>query len=69
MGKDRERVTERDDRVDEHPVARGDDPETFTELVRGALHGLATLTEGHRLRPGAHRARVDLLIDIAVAST
>ncbi|MET7498030.1 hypothetical protein [Streptomyces sp900116325] len=50
-------------------VARGDDPETFTELVWGALHGLATLTEGHRLRPGAHRARLDLLIDIAVAST
>ncbi|MFF1835586.1 hypothetical protein ACFVXE_15460 [Streptomyces sp. NPDC058231] len=36
---------------------------------RDALHGIATLTDGNRLRPGAHRARVDLLIEMAVAGT
>jgi hypothetical protein len=48
-------------------AARGDDSETFTEVMWDALHGLATLAGGHRLRPAAHRARVDLLIDMAVA--
>ncbi|MCU7823583.1 TetR/AcrR family transcriptional regulator [Kitasatospora sp. DSM 101779] len=50
-------------------AARGADPEACTELFWSALHGLATLTEGSRLRPGAHRTRVDLLIDLVTAGT
>ncbi|QFZ16625.1 TetR/AcrR family transcriptional regulator [Saccharothrix syringae] len=39
-----------------------DDPETSTELFWSTLHGLATLTAGHRLRPTHHRARLDILM-------
>ncbi|MBT2395602.1 TetR/AcrR family transcriptional regulator [Streptomyces sp. ISL-100] len=48
-------------------AARGDDRETFAEVLWSALHGLATLTEGSRMRPHEHRARVDLLLDMAVS--
>lgn len=47
--------------------ARQADPETLTEIFWSALHGLATLTGGSRLRPHEHRARVDLLIDLIAA--
>ncbi|MEV8098323.1 TetR/AcrR family transcriptional regulator [Kitasatospora sp. NPDC085879] len=50
-------------------AARGADPETLTELFWSALHGLATLTEGSRLRPHAHQARVDLLIGLTADGT
>ncbi|WP_431679741.1 TetR/AcrR family transcriptional regulator [Kitasatospora sp. KL5] len=50
-------------------AARNADPEALTEVFWSALHGLATLEEGHRLRPGAHRTRVDLLIDLVAAGT
>ncbi|MEU9132371.1 TetR/AcrR family transcriptional regulator [Kitasatospora sp. NPDC048540] len=43
-------------------AARGGDPETFAEVLWGALHGLAVLAAGRRLRPQHHDARVDLLI-------
>lgn len=43
-------------------AARGDDPETLTEIFWSALHGLATLAGRDRLRPDHHRARLDLLV-------
>ncbi|WKX70124.1 TetR/AcrR family transcriptional regulator [Streptomyces sp. XD-27] len=49
-------------------AARGDDPETLAEVVWSALHGLATLSAGHRLRPDQHDARVELLISRITAS-
>lgn len=48
-------------------AARDADPETLTEVFWSALHGLATLTEGSRLRPRAARTRVELLIDMVAA--
>ncbi|AHH97265.1 regulatory protein TetR [Kutzneria albida DSM 43870] len=44
------------------PLAGGHDLETLTEVVWSALHGLATLTSGQRLRPAQHQARLDLLL-------
>ncbi|WP_433261741.1 TetR/AcrR family transcriptional regulator [Actinosynnema sp. CS-041913] len=44
------------------PVAAQRDLETLTEVVWSALHGLATLTDGRRLRPDHARARLDLLL-------
>ncbi|NUS43239.1 MAG: helix-turn-helix transcriptional regulator [Mycobacteriaceae bacterium] len=38
------------------------DPETFTEVAWGALHGLATLDRGGRLRPGHRDERLRLLV-------
>jgi AcrR family transcriptional regulator len=39
------------------------DPDTLTEVVWSALHGLATLTRAGRLRPDYHEARVAVMID------
>ncbi|MFI5697172.1 TetR/AcrR family transcriptional regulator [Kribbella sp. NPDC051586] len=39
-----------------------DDPETLTEVFWSALHGIATLTDGHRLRPTHRQARLDTLV-------
>ncbi|MEV0675494.1 TetR/AcrR family transcriptional regulator [Actinosynnema sp. NPDC050436] len=44
------------------PVAGQRDPETLVEVFWSALHGLATLTAGHRLRPDHHRARLELVL-------
>ncbi|MEU2625916.1 TetR/AcrR family transcriptional regulator [Kitasatospora sp. NPDC007106] len=55
------------DAVEPLATARGADPEACTELLWSALHGLATLTEGSRLRPAAHRARLDLLVGLVTA--
>ena len=43
-------------------VANEADADTLTEVFWAALHGLATLGRGGRLRPDYHRKRVDLLI-------
>ncbi|MFE7563123.1 TetR/AcrR family transcriptional regulator [Kitasatospora sp. NPDC057500] len=43
------------------------DPETFTELVWTALHGLVTLTRSGRLRPDLAEDRLDLLITLMLA--
>ena len=43
-------------------VAGERDLETLTELFWSALHGIATLTHGKRLRPAHHQARIDLLV-------
>ncbi|HUQ57069.1 TetR/AcrR family transcriptional regulator [Lentzea sp.] len=44
------------------PVKGGRDLETLTELFWSTLHGIATLTQGKRLRPGHHEARLDLAL-------
>ena len=43
-------------------VAGTRDPDTLTEVVWAALHGLITLDRGGRLRPEYRDARVDLLV-------
>ncbi|MGK8505029.1 TetR/AcrR family transcriptional regulator [Nocardia asiatica] len=45
------------------PFAGEHDPETFTEVGWSALHGLATLDRGGRLRPAQRDARLAVLID------
>jgi AcrR family transcriptional regulator len=42
-------------------VAGGRDPDTLTEVVWAALHGLITLDRTGRLRPDHRAARIDLL--------
>ncbi|MEU6746516.1 TetR/AcrR family transcriptional regulator [Spirillospora sp. NPDC046719] len=44
------------------PLAGERDVETLAEVTWGALHGLATLAHGHRLRPGRTDDRLDLLL-------
>lgn len=45
-------------------VASGaSDAETLTEVFWSALHGIATLTHGRRLRPDHHDARLDLVLN------
>jgi len=44
-------------------VAGGRDPDTLTEVVWSALHGVATLTRAQRLRPDYHQARLAMLVD------
>jgi AcrR family transcriptional regulator len=39
-----------------------DDPETRTEVFWSALHGIATLTHGRRLRSTHHQARLETLV-------
>ena len=39
------------------------DPDTLTEVAWSALHGVATLTRAHRLRPDYHQARLTMLAD------
>jgi AcrR family transcriptional regulator len=43
-------------------VAGARDPDTLTEVVWAALHGLVTLDRSARLRPNHHAARVDILV-------
>ncbi|WP_327148749.1 TetR/AcrR family transcriptional regulator [Nocardia sp. NBC_01329] len=43
------------------PFAGDDDVESFTETGWSALHGLATLERGERLRPGLREARLAIL--------
>jgi AcrR family transcriptional regulator len=45
------------------PLAGGRDPETLAEVAWSALHGVATLTRTHRLRPDYHQARLTMLVD------
>jgi AcrR family transcriptional regulator len=45
------------------PLAGGRDPDTLTEIAWSALHGVATLTRAHRLRPDYHQARLTMLVD------
>ena len=45
------------------PVAGDRDLETLTEVFWSALHGIATLTHGRRLRPDHHQDRLDLVLD------
>ncbi|MFS8105044.1 TetR/AcrR family transcriptional regulator [Lentzea alba] len=44
------------------PVVGDRDLETLTEVFWSALHGIATLTHGKRLRPDHHQARLDLVL-------
>ncbi|MFD9703705.1 TetR/AcrR family transcriptional regulator [Lentzea sp. NPDC059081] len=44
------------------PVRGERDLETLTELFWSTLHGIATLTQGERLRPDFHEARLDLAL-------
>lgn len=44
-------------------IAGPRDPDTLTEVVWAALHGLVTLDRGARLRPKQHAARLDMLIN------
>ncbi|MEV0700681.1 TetR/AcrR family transcriptional regulator [Saccharopolyspora sp. NPDC050389] len=48
------------------PLAGDRDLETLAEVVWSALHGLAMLTRGDRLRASHQKARLDLLIDLLV---
>lgn len=43
-------------------VAGARDPDTLTEVLWAALHGLVTLERSGRLRPDQHAARLDILI-------
>ena len=43
-------------------VADDQDADTLTEVFWAALHGLATLSRGGRLRPGLDAERVELLV-------
>jgi AcrR family transcriptional regulator len=45
------------------PLAGERDPDTLTEAAWSALHGVATLTRAHRLRPDHHQARLAMLAD------
>lgn len=44
------------------PLADRRDLETLAEVFWSALHGIASLTHGRRLRPDQHQARLDLLL-------
>lgn len=44
------------------PFATPHDAETFTEVAWSALHGLATLDRGGRLRPDFRTARLEILV-------
>lgn len=44
------------------PVVGERDLETLAEVFWSSLHGIATLTEGRRLRPSHHQARLDLVL-------
>ena len=46
----------------------GRDVDTHAELAWSTLHGLATLTRSHRLRPDHAQQRLDLLVRTATAS-
>jgi len=45
------------------PLAGERDPETLAEVAWSALHGVATLTRAHRLRPDYQQARLTMLAD------
>jgi AcrR family transcriptional regulator len=45
------------------PLAGNRDPETLSEVAWSALHGLAALARGSRLRASHQQARLDLLAD------
>ncbi|MDT5221807.1 MAG: hypothetical protein QOF15_3912 [Mycobacterium sp.] len=45
-------------------IAADVDTDTFTEVFWAALHGIATLERGQRLRPGAAAERIKLLADL-----
>jgi AcrR family transcriptional regulator len=44
------------------PLAGERDPDTLTEVAWSALHGIATLTRAHRLRPDYQQARLEMLV-------
>ncbi|MFI6868722.1 TetR/AcrR family transcriptional regulator [Nocardia sp. NPDC050406] len=44
------------------PYAGASDPEAFTEVAWSALHGLATLDRGGRLRPDFRDQRLEILV-------
>jgi AcrR family transcriptional regulator len=46
------------------PLAGGRDPETLTEIVWSAMHGLASLAHAGRLRPDFHDKRMAMLVDL-----
>jgi AcrR family transcriptional regulator len=50
-------------------VAGGRDPDTLTEVVWAALHGLVTLDRSGRLRPDHRAARIDLMVAGIVGAT
>jgi AcrR family transcriptional regulator len=50
------------------PFAPARDVETLAEVVWSALHGLATLTRSHRLRPDHAEQRLNLLVRAATTS-
>ena len=45
------------------PLAGERDPDTLAEVAWSALHGVATLTRAHRLRPAYQQARLKMLVD------
>ena len=49
-------------------VADNQDIDTLTEVFWAALHGLATLSRGGRLRPGLDAERVELLVAQVLAA-
>ena len=50
------------------PFASARDVDTLTEVVWSALHGLATLSRGHRLRPDHAEQRLALLVRTVTTS-
>jgi len=45
------------------PLAGGRDPDTLAEVAWSTLHGVATLSRAHRLRPDYQQARLAMLVD------
>lgn len=45
------------------PIAGDRDLDTLTEVLWAGLHGLVTLSHGHRLRPGLDADRIELFVD------
>jgi AcrR family transcriptional regulator len=50
------------------PFAGNEDAETLTEVFWSALHGQATLTRGHRLRPSHTQPRSDALVALITSA-
>jgi AcrR family transcriptional regulator len=45
------------------PLAGERDPDTLAEVAWSTLHGIATLSRAHRLRPDYQQARLAMLVD------
>jgi AcrR family transcriptional regulator len=49
-------------------VARGTDPEVFTEICWAALHGVVTLTRAGRMRPEGMAQRLEAIVNLFIGT-